>query len=134
MAALITEIMPNTAGHLVVALRSYRHQMARSGMGFPTELEELEVLFARLWQGPREATEGREGSTFASHDGTGNAENVTPETLLTRNQAAARLQVSVTTLKRREKAGHLPATRHGRVVRYRAADLDNLHLREGTQC
>ena len=45
------------------------------------------------------------------------------ETLLTRQDLSQRHQVSVETLKRREKAGLLPALKLGRSIRYRLSDV-----------
>ena len=45
------------------------------------------------------------------------------ETLLTRKQLSERHKVSIETLKRRERAGELPALKMGRGVRYRLSDI-----------
>ena len=47
-------------------------------------------------------------------------------TLFTRNALARRWDVSIETLKRREKAGLLPALKLGRGVRYRLVDIERI--------
>jgi hypothetical protein len=48
------------------------------------------------------------------------------EEFFTRNELARRWQVSVETLKRRERAGLLPCLKLGRGVRYRLADVERI--------
>jgi hypothetical protein len=47
-------------------------------------------------------------------------------TLFTRNALARRWDVSIETLKRREKAGLLPVLKLGRGVRYRLVDIERI--------
>lgn len=50
-----------------------------------------------------------------------------PEVLLSRRDVAARLTVSVETVKRREREGLLPAVRfNSRLIRYRLKDVEKL--------
>ena len=46
--------------------------------------------------------------------------------LFTRNELARRWQVSIETLKRRERAGLLPCLKLGRGIRYRFADIERI--------
>jgi hypothetical protein len=49
-----------------------------------------------------------------------------PKVLLTRHQLANRWQVSIETLKRREKSGILPPLKLGSIVRYRLMDIEQI--------
>lgn len=112
---------PRTLRLLGTALEFYRRELVKNGHPVTEEVTALARHFIALGSG-REVIEGHGGSLFAPlapvPDGGG-----MDDQLLTRPAAAQRLGVSVSTLKRREAAGDIQPLRHGRVVRYRAADL-----------
>lgn len=108
------------AAHLAVALRMYRKQ-GRA----PASFAMLERVFADVWHRSSEVTAGQRGAIVAAPP-PADDRSVMPETLLDRQATARRLDCSESTVKRREQAGELPAVRHGRIVRYRAADVDTL--------
>lgn len=96
--------------------------------GTPSSVDALAAAFARLANGPSEVTEAHQGSKVGSPPVERHREAM-PDDLLTRAETARRMRTSVATVKRRERAGPLPAVRHGRVVRYRVADIDALSIR-----
>lgn len=114
------------ASHIAAALDSYGRELRRNGRKLPAALTELQQVMVGIAIGSIGSAGDHTGSRVAPtypdfHDGA-----VTTDTLLCRAEAAKRLACSVSTLKRRESAGDLPAFRHGRLVRYRVADLDGL--------
>ncbi len=115
---------PFDAVHLSRAISRYRDGLRYEATGIPPALDALEQLCNLIVAGPRKVTEGQEGSTLPD-PGPASDGHLMPDTLLDLPQAAARMSISPSTVKRRAMSGDLPAVRHGRVVRYRVSDIDN---------
>lgn len=121
------------AAHLATALGLYRRQMRSEGRAVPDSILALEKTFAAIWHRSPEVTGGHSGSIVAGLPPMGDGP-VMPETLLDRRATARRMNCSPETVKRRERAGQLPAVRHGHIVGYRVADIDALLAAGTTPC
>lgn len=118
---------PSDAAHISAALAAHRRSQADEGAAVPASIRAVEQLAASVFFGSRRATEGQRSAEFDHSPRVPDGERVTTnDSLLTRAQAARRARCSTSTIKRREAAGDLVAVRHGRVVPYRAGDIDNL--------
>lgn len=104
--------------HLTIALCHHVRQRHREGLPVPPEIEELTALLvfvARTRQAPPVPAAGPE----ASH-----AVHVPERLLVTKNEAAERLGVSVRTIERLVAARRLPQVHVERLARFRVSDLE----------
>jgi excisionase family DNA binding protein len=104
--------------HLALAIRSHRNARRARWEAVPAELVTLETaLSSRLSRGQDSPSLAVPGAVVESSD-------VSPELVVTQAQAAQRLRCSLSTIKRRVKAGDLRVSRVGGLVRIRIQDLD----------
>lgn len=118
---------PADAAHLASALRRYRGTLRLEGAGTPSSLDALERVFVRVWASRQSASPADTSTHDTGRQGRpelGGVLEPADSGLMTGKQAAARIGCAVRTLQRREAAGELSPIRHGRVVRYRRADVD----------
>ncbi len=115
---MIIDLSREVAGHLAVAVRLYRQRADHDGLGVPAALRDIECEMAAR------AMRGQQGTPLADPWEARNAEPMNVK-VLTYEQAAARLQCSQRTIKRRVAAGDLVPVRSGRVTRLLVADVDN---------
>jgi excisionase family DNA binding protein len=125
---LLLDTSPNTvAAHVADAIQLHRRRRRLEGASVPAALEALGTVFATVaLESSRRATADQEGSVVADRSFTVDCADMSPDALVTTAQAATRMNVSPSTVKRRAAAGVLVALRHGRVVRFRIADIDSL--------
>lgn len=114
--------VPREAHHLAAAIGTYRSAKRLETEDVGQTMRALQRVAARVARGPRRSVEDQRGAEVGDSAPAGDGGPM-PDTLLTRLQAAKRMGCHVSTLKRREQQG-LKVVRHGRVVRYRVADID----------
>lgn len=115
---MIVDISAEVAGHLAVAVRLYRQRAGHDGLRIPPELRDVEREMAAR------AMRGQQGTPLADLWESRNAEPAFGK-LLTYQQAAARLNCSERTIKRRVATGELVPVRSGRVTRLLVTDVDD---------
>lgn len=114
------------AAHVASAMRAHRPTFRRNGIRIPELWDELEAWMGARGVGAAEVSEGQRSPISAASPRSLKTRPMSPDDLLTRDESAAYLGLSISTLKRREASGVLRATRHGQIVRYRRDDLDHL--------
>lgn len=127
-AALLLSVHAGSFDAVHVANALGQYIQSRRNIGVPPSLARLEALFASLGVSSQRVTAAHDGPEVGPAQTRRNRRPYgvvePPAGLLTREQAAQRLGCSPSTVKRRERAGDLVPVRHGRLVRYRLADLD----------
>ncbi|WP_448611840.1 helix-turn-helix domain-containing protein [Geodermatophilus sp. URMC 60] len=112
------QVSPRLAGHLAIAVHDYRKRCAVTGT--PAPLTQLDQLFQTL----RWVNQGQPGSPIDPAPNVADAAPVAPR-MLTVEQTAAVLAVSISTVKRLIARGELPAVTVGvGNSRVRTADVD----------
>ena len=113
---LVLQIDRDTAGHLAVALRRHRADLAERGWAEPPGLSDLQGAALRV-------VEAQERSGGLSRLGALD-DDLDARDFLTRKDICRLAGVSLSTVKRWLQSGDLPSTQHGRIRRVVRADLD----------
>ena len=108
--------------HLRAAIEAHKRRIEHDGGALPPGL--LDLLDLASFR----VSKGQDGSTFDRSCNCTDSVGVEPQ-LLTQLQAAKRLNVSLSTVKRLVRVGELPAKRMGSAVRVRLVDVDGFASR-----
>lgn len=107
------------AGHLAVAVRLYRHSARAQGIAVPSTFAAYETELASR------AMKGQEGTPLDDLWAVAKPGPMpTPPRLLTIQEAAYAMHMSLRTAKRRVAEGTLPSVKVGGLTRVRVGDLD----------
>ena len=113
-----TSRLAEVVGHLRLALSRNARQLHQQGLPVPREVEELAALLTHL-------AGMRQGPPIVSDQLAATAPPRRPDRLLmTKQEAAMRLGVSVRTLERLVATGRLPQVHVERLARFRVRDLE----------
>lgn len=116
MSLLVIALDRDVAGHLAVALRRHRGQLARLGYAEPPGLADLETLAQGVAKSHNESP-GVSRLTVPDDDDS-------DRDYLTRNDISRRTGTSLSTVDRWIATGALPSVKRGRTRRVNRVDLD----------
>lgn len=116
-AAVLLNLSPTVAGHLAVAIDGHRRWAARVGMLLPPELAELQAAMTAA------AARGRQDATPLEDLAELRDRPAVPPLLLSYEDAAAALCLSVRSVQRLVAAGELRSVQLGGSVRIAVAEL-----------
>lgn len=115
-APVLLHLSPTVAGHLATAIRVHREWAARVGLRLPPELADMQESLTSAARQRQQTTELED--LFRLRD-----RPVVPPMLLTHEQTAAALGVSVRSVQRLVASGELRSVAIGGSARIRVADL-----------
>lgn len=115
-----------TAGQVAMAIELWKREARRLGISVAPGIDQVrDAMLARARVGSVTVTEGQDGSILATFGEVSQGADMPTGPLLTLDEAAERLGVSRSTLKRLTAAGEIRTVRVGRrAVRFHADDLD----------
>jgi excisionase family DNA binding protein len=111
---LVLPLDADVAGHLALAIRQHRHQLARRGLAEPPELAELEQLCEGVWRGQQVSV----AASLLDDCEDSQREWLTPR------EVARVSGLSLRTVQRRISSGELRSARVGRCRRVSRVALD----------
>lgn len=118
------------AWHLSNAIKVHgKHLREKNGSTAPPEYPALSHYMAQQARAGKSlnVTGAQSVSIVGIPEPSRDSEQVTADTLLTYRESADRMNISLSTLRRRVAAGDLRPVRHGRITRLRVADIDAFH-------
>lgn len=115
-AVISAAVDRDLAGHVAVALRLYRELLARQGRARPPGLKDLEEMHAQVARGNHERS-GEVTDRAQPQHGLHEREWLSP------SEVAQVTGLSLSTVRRRIRAGVLPVQHSGRAQRVSRADL-----------
>lgn len=110
--------VPEIVRHLTMALARHVRQLHLEGVAVPREVDDLTTFLVHLARG-RQAPPAVAVKDVVDHDPI-----VSGRMLVTKNEAARRLGVSVRTVERLVAAGQLRQVQIERLARFRVGDLE----------
>lgn len=110
--------LPEILKHLAIALCRHVRQLHQEGLTVPPEIEDLAALLF-FFATSRQAAPTTAGRPEAAHHAC-----MPDRLLLSKNEAAERLGVSVRTIERLVASGRLPQVHIERLARFRVGDLE----------
>lgn len=110
--------LPEIVRHLTLALSRHVRQLHLEGVAVPREVEDLTTFLVHLARGRQTPP------AVAEEQGIDHHPIVSDRMLVTKNEAARRLGVSVRTVERLVAAGRLQQVQVERLARFRVDDLE----------
>ena len=110
--------LPELVKHLTLSLASHVRRLHQEALPVPREVEELTGFLVRL------ARIHPEPSTLAGHGGTPTYTRMPDRLLVSKDEAAERLGVSVRTVERQVATGRLRQVHVERLARFRVSDIE----------
>jgi excisionase family DNA binding protein len=119
-ASGLTEVrwVPELVQHLTSALSGHVRRLTALGLPVPPEVEELAVFLRRV------ARARHDPPSSAGARGNGHYSRMPDPLLISKDQAAERLGVSVRTVERLVATGRLPQVHLERLARFRVKDIE----------
>jgi excisionase family DNA binding protein len=109
--------LPDLVGHMTFALANHVRRLHRQAIPVPREVEELTAFLVRL------ARIRQEPSTLAYQGGALRFTHMSDRLLVSKDEAAEQLGVSVRTVERLVATGQLRQVHVERLARFRVSDL-----------
>lgn len=117
--------VPEMVQHVTFALTGHVRRLRLQGLSVPREVEELATFLRHLARSRQEAAGTRQDAPLAAMSSeTRDHSPVANRLLITKDEAAERLGVSVRTVERLVATGRLPQVHIERLARFRVKDLE----------
>ena len=117
--------VPEIVHHLTFALHGHVRRLHVQGLQVPREVEQLSLFLRHLATSRQELARNRQEAPLAALDSrTRQHSRMADRLLITKDEAAERLGVSVRTVERLVATGRLPQVHVERLARFRVKDLE----------